>query len=59
MRPDAIDIALQTIREERERFRNLSPEEARREARENLQEIGLLDATGNITERYQGTFVRV
>ena len=59
MRPDFNDIVIQGLRDEIERFRALPPEEARREAREDLQSIGVLDEDGNITERYQGVFVRV
>ena len=59
MRPDATDLLIQSMREELERIRSLSPEEARRDARENLHRIGLVDEHGNITERYQGAFVRV
>ena len=50
-------MIIQGLQDELERIQKLSPEEAREDARQNLQAIGVLDQDGNVTRPYQGVFV--
>ncbi|MBR1634358.1 MAG: hypothetical protein IJ682_04750 [Lachnospiraceae bacterium] len=45
------------MRNELDRIRSLPPDEAREDARNNLQAIGVIDQDGNVAEVYSGVFV--
>lgn len=59
MRPsEQTQIIIQSMRDYINRLEQMSAEERQNTARQSLQEIGVLDQNGEITQPYEGVFVR-
>ena len=59
MRPsEQTQIIIQSMRDYINRLEQMSAEERQNTARQSLQEIGVLDQNGEITQPYEGVFIR-